>query len=375
MARKRKLQRIQEVGAEVEAAILEKGEATKLQTYDDEHLFAVDTAGSKAKKAKKEKEPGVWSSKVVPAKAKAIEEKIKKIAAKPQPKKQATASTMENLWGSDGAAITTTAAERALDPYVAPALIKKKAALVRKASTKYKIKPVEVAAAGQSYHPEFESHQDVLAEAVAKKLEKQAQREADRARIKKGLSEETKAFINDKDSDDEDAAENSDDNNSDDETAEGARKLKVHEKYTRSERNRQARHKKLTKEIETRKAEKKLLKQINTVNSITGELNKKDKLARKQKEVKKFLLEKKLEEEPEILMGGKKQKLNRDTLVTLTEDLSGNLRTLKPKGSVLQDRFDSMLKRNMIEIGKPKKKSQKATKFVPKHKYRNDDEI
>ncbi|OQR83144.1 hypothetical protein ACHHYP_15036 [Achlya hypogyna] len=374
MVRKRKLQRIQEVGAEVEAALLEQGEATKMQTYSDEHLFAIDTAGSKAKKPKKEKDPAVWSSKFNPTKAKSMDATIKQLAAKPQPKKTGKKSQVENLWGSDGAAITTTAAERALDEYVAPAVIKKKAALVRPPSTKYKIKPVEVAASGQSYHPDFESHQDVLAEAVAKKLEKQAKREADRKPMAKGqLSEETKAFINDKDSSDEEEEEAED---VDDDNEESAKpKAKVQEKLTRSERNRQARHKKLTKEIETRKAGKKLLKQINTVTSITGELNKKEKNARKAKEVKKFLLEKKLEEEPEILIRGKKQKLNRDTIVSLTEELSGNMRTLKPKGSVLQDRFDSLLQRNMIEIGKPKKMAKKATKFVPKHKYRNDDEI
>ncbi|OQS07280.1 transmembrane protein [Thraustotheca clavata] len=366
MVRKRKLQRIQEVGAEVEAVIEEKGEATKLQSYGDEHLFAIDTKGSK--KAKKEKDPSVWSSKVVPKKAKAIENKVKQLSSNLVSKKPKKSNKMENVWGDDGNAITTTAKEEALDEFVKPAVIKKKAALVRPPSTKYKVKPVEVAAAGQSYHPEFESHQDVLAEAVAKKHEKKAIREANNAPLGKGLTEETKQYINNAASDEEDEEEAVDDEADNDE--ESTQKTKVQEKLTRSDRNRQARHKNLMKEIENRKANKKLLKQINTVNSITGELNKKEKLARKKKEIKKFLLEKKLEEEPEVLIGGKKQKLNRDTVVSLTEELSGNMRTLKPKGSVMQDRFDSLLQRNMIEIGKPKKHKKKQTKFIPKHNYK-----
>ncbi|RLO04907.1 hypothetical protein DYB28_001963 [Aphanomyces astaci] len=301
MARKRKLQtkaqRIKEVGAEIEAFIEEQGEATKLQNYGDEHLFAIDTAGSTSKKAKLTKDPAVWSGKYKPEKAKALKKTIDRIQAKP-----AVAA----------------------------------------------VKAVEVAADGQSYHPEVSAHQAVLAEALAKVAEKQKQREKDLAPLVTGIS-----------------------NNYIMESS-----IKAKEKLTRSDRNRQARHKALEKELDSRRTNKKLLGQINkyafaVVKTLESGVKKDEKVYQKKKQLKVLLKAQKLDDEPEVMIAGKKRwGVVRPTLVSTAAELSGNIRSLK--GSAMKDRYDSLLKRNKIEIGKTTRNRTKWTKFVPRHKYRDD---
>ena len=56
----------------------------------------------------------------------------------------------------------------------------------------------------------------------------------------------------------------------------------------------------------------------------------------------------------------------RDTPVSFSEELTGNMRTLKPKGSLLLERFDSLHKRNMVEVGGPKKSNTKKVKIIEK---------
>ncbi|RHY11409.1 hypothetical protein DYB25_004431 [Aphanomyces astaci] len=307
MARKRKLQtkaqRIKEVGAEIEAFIEEQGEATKLQNYGDEHLFAIDTAGSTSKKAKLTKDPAVWSGKYKPEKAKALKKTIDRIQAKP--------------------AVAV-------------------------------VKAVEVAADGQSYHPEVSAHQAVLAEALAKVAEKQKQREKDLAPLVTGIS-----------------------NNYIMESS-----IKAKEKLTRSDRNRQARHKALEKELDSRRTNKKLLGQINkyafaVVKTLESGVKKDEKVYQKKKQLKVLLKAQKLDDEPEVMIAGKKRWggrptfiVVRPTLVSTAAELSGNIRSLK--GSAMKDRYDSLLKRNKIEIGKTTRNRTKWTKFVPRHKYRDD---
>ncbi|RHY86135.1 hypothetical protein DYB37_000020 [Aphanomyces astaci] len=377
MARKRKLQtkaqRIKEVGAEIEAFIEEQGEATKLQNYGDEHLFAIDTAGSTSKKAKLTKDPAVWSGKYKPEKAKGLKKTIDRIQAKPAVAAAKKTPALEALWDTEGNAATP-AWINEVDEYVAPAIIKKKAVCLNidhsnAPSTKHKVKAVEVAADGQSYHPEVSAHQAVLAEALAKVAEKQKQREKDLAPLVTGISNN---YIMES-SDDEDDNELDESNVNNDNVDKP--KIKAKEKLTRSDRNRQARHKALEKELDSRRTNKKLLGQINkyafaVVKTLESGVKKDEKVYQKKKQLKVLLKAQKLDDEPEVMIAGKKRKVVRPTLVSTAAELSGNIRSLK--GSAMKDRYDSLLKRNKIEIGKTTRNRTKWTKFVPRHKYRDD---
>ncbi|GMF30716.1 unnamed protein product [Phytophthora lilii] len=95
---------------------------------------------------------------------------------------------------------------------------------------------------------------------------------------------------------------------------------------------------------------------------ILQDIVKSEKAAAKKQELKKLQLEQKLQEEPLVRVAG--NKLDRDTLVSFSEELTGNFRTLKPKGNPLLDRFDSLHKRNKIEIGGPKKTRKAKVKII-----------
>ncbi|EEY69205.1 uncharacterized protein PITG_05408 [Phytophthora infestans T30-4] len=113
-------------------------------------------------------------------------------------------------------------------------------------------------------------------------------------------------------------------------------------------------------EHQIRRGEKAIIKQINT--HILQDIVKSEKEAAKKQEIKKLQQEQKLQEEPLVRVAGKYIKLERETPVSFSEELTGNMRTLKPKGNPLLDRFDSLHKRNQIEIGRPKK-TRKAKNF------------
>lgn len=54
---------------------------------------------------------------------------------------------------------------------------------------------MEIASSGQSYHPEFHAHQDVVAQAYAEQLEQEERRENQFAGLNSGISDETLQFL------------------------------------------------------------------------------------------------------------------------------------------------------------------------------------
>lgn len=208
---KRRLrQRVKEVGEEVEESIRQAGEEQKLQHVAADQLFQVDSKGGDAPRLSKRqklqiKDPLVKSRKFDATKASRFEvERLKKLkaaqeaaaAAKPVKTQRKAESKQPALpWGQEE--------QPDADDYVAPALTAHQPAKRRKkvaASTRHRVAKVEVPAAGQSYHPDFEAHQDVMASAVAEELERRELRAKMAEPVRAGLSEETLQFINDKDS-------------------------------------------------------------------------------------------------------------------------------------------------------------------------------
>ncbi|DAZ98867.1 TPA: hypothetical protein N0F65_002592 [Lagenidium giganteum] len=362
--------RAQEIGAQVEESIRQDGEDQKLQHVDSSVLFQIDSKGGETRVSKKDKlkqlqkAPGVRSGKFVAEKANRFEqEKVKKLKEQTQPQKpiaKKRAAPAEALWGNDGK-IDENPELKGVDEFVAPAVAKKIKRRNQVAPTLHKVKKVEVAAPGQSYHPEFESHQDVMAEAVAQELERQEMRKKMAEPVSKGLSKETLQYINDKDSDEESESE------AEEETEEAdSRKRSAPEQLTRAQRNKRARHKQMIAGNVSKKSEKALLGQINNVNVIMHEVLREEKVIEQKAEVKKLLKEQALEESPVARVAGKPTKIVREPAVLFKEELTGNLRTLKPKGNPLLDRFDSLHKRNMIEIGGANKTKKSKYKIIEK---------
>jgi nucleolar protein 53 len=268
-SKRRRQQRVKEVGAQVEESIRQDTEDKKLKHVEAPQLFQVDSKGGdadapltkKQKLDKLQKHPLLASSrKLDVAKLNKGEQlAVKKLMQqKPQPEepKKPKKTQVKGLWGQDGS-VKEDEQNQQLDEYVAPVVVKKTKRRKLLASTKYKVPIVEVAAAGQSYHPDFETHQDVMAEAVAKELERREKRAQLQEPVTKGLSEETLQYIKQDSSDSEDSDSDSEDENG------VAKKRKLPEKVTRSQRNKRSRHKQMELEHTIRRGEKAIIKQIN----------------------------------------------------------------------------------------------------------------
>ncbi|RLN37213.1 hypothetical protein BBJ28_00020564, partial [Nothophytophthora sp. Chile5] len=145
------------------------------------------------------------------------------------------------------------------------------------------------------------------------------------------------------------------------------RKLPV--KVTRTQRNKRERHKHMEMEHKARRGEKSIVKQINTANHILQDIVKTEKKSVQKQQLKKLQLEQKLQQEPLVRVAGKFTKLVRDTPVAFSEDLTGNMRTLKPKGHPMLERFDSLHKRNQIEIGRPRKTHKRKVRIIENFRH------
>lgn len=297
MAPKRRLQkRAQAVGAQVEASIREDGEQHRFQAAASEQLFTVDSKGGvdhrltkKQKMMLLQKDPLVKSRKFDASKAsKSMLATVQKLKAQPVQTvapltmSAADSNVVAKVWGSDGA-VAPPAELALLDEYVAPAVVKKVKRRQLVAPTAHNIPKVQVAAPGQSYHPEFAAHQDVLAEAVAKELERRETLAEMSQPVGAGMSEEVLQHINTRGSDDE--SESDDDADTD----APVRKKKASQVVTRSQRNKRSRHKQMELEHLQRRQEKTIIKQINAATHILQDIIRDEKTAEQRQELKKCL--------------------------------------------------------------------------------------
>mmetsp|Transcript_23394 Transcript_23394/g.32782 ORF Transcript_23394/g.32782 Transcript_23394/m.32782 type:complete len:425 (-) Transcript_23394:114-1388(-) len=251
----------------------------------------------------------------------------------------------------------------------APAFTETTSTLQKPAKKKNTV-AVDTAHGGQSYHPDPQQHQDMIGEALALELRRKQAIDYNKAPISQGLSEETKALMVTETDDDESS---SDDDSSDEE--EDAAIVRKKEKLTRAQRNRQKRIRAEQAALEEKKRMKKLLNSVQEVKQMKKELV---QMEREKKERKEWIQQQKqAEEEKPAGINILDKRSEKDPIrvpalpVALTDELSGSLRTLKPKGSLVTDRIDSMVDRKMAnrkQVGDKKKVVQGK-----KRKVRNKD--
>lgn len=226
---------------------------------------------------------------------------------------------------------------------------------------------------GASYNPTFQDHQMLISQAVEVELKKEKEEEHLDRVLRKKFPTEDKApteasWIEEMSrglgmSDDEASEENEDDKEefpiiktwgkpTDRET----RKITVQRNAEKAEKKRQIL-------LAQEKLEKKQRNDFQRIKQMKKELTKKEILSL-EKQKKKEQLKLNSLYRPRRL--GKEKYENPDLEVNLTEELRGSLRTLKMEGSILEDRFKSMQKRNIIEARSKKtlKRKYKLKKQV-----------
>ena len=227
----------------------------------------------------------------------------------------------------------------------APAHTTKKTMVANKST--FKAVALQVAHSGQSYHPDPTQHQDIIGEALALELRRKEAEEYQATPISAGLSEETKALLlgSDEEGESEEEEDDHDDND-------GVTLKKRTEKLTRAQRNKQKRHRSELKQIFERKHAKKLLNSVAELKKFGKDLESKKKTNQEQKEIVK-----QLKVQTKRILGkdvfqhlSEKDPVNVPTLpVALSSELSSSLRTVRPKGSLVEDRFESFRDRKMAD--------------------------
>ncbi|XP_021443317.2 ribosome biogenesis protein NOP53 [Oncorhynchus mykiss] len=264
-----------------------------------------------------------------------------------------------DLWGGD--------AKETADPYYLEQTGKKRVKRPEKLNSKPSVLPaVEVIAPGGSYNPDFFSHQALLLEAH----EVEVKRERAELRIERQLAvnrddtatEETvfqelvEGLVEEEEDEDEEEEDVS------------IRGGLQQEKKTEKERRRERADKIKSQQKQAARVFTDKKQQLFQLRSIQATLK------RGEQQTRERVAQRKANQEAEKSMPRRLGRLRfqaQDLEVQLSDEIPGSLRTLKPEGSVLKDRFKSMQKRNMIEPRERAKfKRRHKVKYVEKRAFR-----
>ena len=218
---------------------------------------------------------------------------------------------------------------------------------------------VEIDPSGCSVNPEYGSHQEAVAEAVAVEMKKQYDRDL--------LPIAPPRVVGWEDYEDKDelerllvASESEEEGSSDEseEEEEDSKRTSKRNKKTIKDRNRQARNKLLEKEMAIRKKERQQRRDLENLKHISEEVhvleqNREERLKRRQAD-----LEDLMNSEPPRL--GKHKFTPMPIQVLTTEEIQesgGSLRKIKPTPILAKERYKSLQRRGIIE---PRIKMQKS---------------
>ena len=426
-SRKRK-RREAETVAEIEAAVDQNNRRAKTKQKSDEQLFVLDVKPSKGSSRRAAAKTSALNDKAAVTKkasskrggltklvyATSEDRVVERLAARIDPKAKKTAGPKStgqsrlkgrkkgfDLWGTDGPGMNATdkvraaasgdgwdmtlkasdgssAAEKTHPLWTQPARNSRNTARPdakknnKVSSTKHRVSDVEVAVGGQSYHPEFGQYKDLMGKAVAEEEGRLAARAAKMKKydfVPKEATIEAMLSSSDDESDSED--EGADGMGEVGGSEDGAKKTSNHkkqEKLTQAQRNKIARRKKREWDEKQAKIEKKFLKSINTAEDVMHKLKKAENQSLEGIEQAKKFAAAKLLKRPKPKRGGKVVD-DSHIEVSLTEDLAGSMRLLKPEGSAANDRFASLLRRNRFEAGsKAKPRFKERVKSRPRYK-------
>ncbi|XP_043115847.1 ribosome biogenesis protein NOP53 [Puntigrus tetrazona] len=206
---------------------------------------------------------------------------------------------------------------------------------------------IEVIAPGGSYNPDFFSHQDLLREAhevevkkqkAEEKLKRQLAVKDDKATEESIFKEQVEGLIEEEETEPEETEGDAED------TVIGP--TATQEKKTEKQRKKEKTER--SKELQ-RKAERQMIdkqQQLFQLRSIQASVKKQEQRTQMRQ------VRRKAQQEAEKTMPHRLGKLKfqaPEVDVQLSDELASSLRSLKPEGSILKDRFKSLQKRNIIE--------------------------
>lgn len=297
----------------------------------------------------------------------------------------ATARRAVSSLGAAAASFVPSSAAEVLMPLVAPRR--------RRAPRVAPIPAVEVDAAGCSYNPDAEQHQDAVGVAVAAELAKEAKRLAlskaappklvvalegggGRDELRRLLADTAEAVSSSEDDEGdeeeeeekekvEEEVESSDEESDHDDTGKTKStksESKEPRRKTTAERNRAARAKALQLELAARKAAKLQRAELASLATLKkGLAAAEEARALSLARLAADRAEREKERPPHL---GRKRWVPADVQVLSSDEISGSLMKLRPCAAVSRDRFASLQKRGRIEVRTPAaKKTRRAIKL------------
>lgn len=367
MGKRTREKRLREIATETTELLHTQAQEEKTHLLRDDELFQIDTQGKKkSNKEKKVKDPSIWSSKGFEAtkRSKYEQKQINKMQQRVSSQSKKTRKTESELWSAPFTAhqlqpvVKNLVYEHAHD-FIKDAVVTTQRLRKHIPSTRHNIDKVAIAQPGQSYHPALDDHQEIVAVAVSKELERLEKVRQSKEPLSKGLEVETLQYMNE-------ASEASEE----EEEEEVSRTLgqqnftktkKKPEKLTRADLNKRQRHRLVEAAHEVQRGIKRQTKEINKARDLVHAIKREAQECAQRRDIQAFYQAQKLQDGPTFVkVGGKKKEVVGDSSVLLSDELSGNLRELKPKGNCLAERYTSFHVRNMIEIGGPNKKGGRA---------------
>ncbi|CAN6483677.1 unnamed protein product [Victoria cruziana] len=215
---------------------------------------------------------------------------------------------------------------------------------VRKKTSVSSVPAVEIEPPGCSFNPFFEAHQDSLALAVAREMQKIYRKELGPQPVPETVSgsavdEEELYFLDVDDGEDENQETHADNG------LEQQRSIKA-KRLTRSELNRRARRKEQLKAELEAKGQERVLKEIDCLPDIIQEIEKEDHEKQKRHVRRMVIKQEKAMSGPPRL--GKYKFEPAPVQVLLSEEVTGSLRQLKACSTLAKDRFKSLEKRGLV---------------------------
>jgi nucleolar protein 53 len=219
---------------------------------------------------------------------------------------------------------------------------------------------IELPHPGTSYNPTFEDHQALLLKAhelelVKLKKEQKLMRSTDAKMTKMSAQEIEKLWLQEMsgglvpedaaDDDDEESKKIVGSNDDDDEEEEDDKK---EQKVLTVKTKKRLLEEKMKKKLKENEKQKRIQEsEIYRLKSIKKEI------ARKEREHKAEMDKREAERKQKELYGPKRisrLKYEEPELeLKLSHEITGNLRSLKPEGNILRDRYKSLQKRNIVE--------------------------
>lgn len=358
MASKRREKRARETAEELDQALARDAAAAVVASRADDALFVVDRTGSKSARRRIVKEQAVVASnKPVSKTERILLKKLEENGGTLRKGKTAEIpSQLQDLWAdgdSDGGAGSSVAGRRRA----------KKPTATIPASKR-------VAGPGFSYNPTPEAHQEILAEALALEIKKKERdlREARAAKSQKGLQEPS-ALVQSVlvESGDEDDDEDEEDDAAKNAEGKTGRKKKL-EKKTQAQRNKERRRKDAEQKLTSEQRQKQLLKSISQLPVLLKQAEAEERKAKALLELRKIQASSSADDSA--------LSYDESGSVPLSDELSGSLRRIIPKGSTITNAVTKLKTTGAIQFRDKLKRKKgdtlnktKKVKWVAKYKY------